>query len=397
MGVKKKILIVEDDCIVRSSLERLLGEGDFKIEVAESGEEGLEKYNHLRYDLILTDVKLPGIDGLDMVTKMRQQNDALPFIVLSAYGEGDDILRAMKLGALDYCMKPFDAKQLLDLTKKSTIDSISAIAEDNHQRKETMVAAEATMETHSSAENNLLQGSHIELERLTRLVAPYVSLGKQGTGITHNLNGPSTGMMGHLELMKIKHPEMSEDVDIIMGLAKKLRDSIADLQSKFENETIREEQLISINHLLQSELAYLQTDLFYKHYIQREVDLDKTIPNIKGIYADFSLAFEEIILNAIDAQRDQKDGKVTVRTYQRENAICVEIDDSGPGFSEEGLSNAFKPFWPEVRTYDDGRIRIGLGLYSSQKWLESYGVTISLENLQPKGARVRVLIPSKKA
>ncbi len=395
MGAKKKVLIVEDDNIVRSSLERLLSESDFEIQSAETGEEGLKKFSSIHYDLILADLKLPGIDGLDMVAKMREKKDALPFIMLSAYGDGEDVLRAMKMGAIEYCRKPFDAQQILNLTNKYTQDRTCNELDDRAVSNSVEDTPEEAMKEETDLPQKSAADVTSELDRITKLLAPFVSLGRQGTGITHNLNGPLTGMMGHVELMKIKHPELGNDLDIVMGLAKKMRDSIADLQTKYENETIRKPQLLSINHILRSELAYLQSDLFDKHYIERELDLDKSVPNIKGVYADFSLAFEEILLNAIDVQREQSAAKIKVKSYTLRDHICVEISDAGPGFTPEAMENAFKPFWPETRELENGAVRIGMGLYSCKSWLEPYGVKIELSNLQPKGGQVKLTIPTK--
>lgn len=392
---RKRVLIVEDDRIVKNSLERLLRESGCDVESAFTGEEGLEKFTRQPSDLVLTDLKLPGMDGLEMITRMRELQDTLPFIVLSAYGEVDDALKALKLGAVEFCQKPFDAQQVLNLAKKHIHNSLAARRAKEISPRKNGHTAETTMKTTSTVDRVRSAKTTFspELLHLLTLLAPYVSLGRQGTGITHNLNGPLTGMMGHVELMIMKHPELSDDLEVVINLAKKLRDMIAGLQVKHENETLGEIQPQDVNEILRAELAYLNSDLFFKHYIEKECDFQKTIPTIKGTYANFALAFEEILINAIDQQRDQKNGWLSVKTYSDVKSICVVIEDQGPGFTANALENAFEPFWPEIKVLEDGRIHAGMGLFLSRLWLEPYGGKIELDNRKPNGARVRIILP----
>lgn len=396
MEKRKRLLIVEDDRIVKNSLERLLQGSECDVVSALTGEEGLEKFECSPFDLVLTDLKLPGMDGIEMISRMRQKDDALPFIVLSAYGEVDDVIKAMQLGAIEFCQKPFDAQQILDLTWKHIKAHPSGATDTRDSARKSRKNAETIMKTTSTADRKREEKISLENIRLLQtLLAPYISVGRQGTGITHNLNGPLTGMMGHVELMKLKHPELDADLDIIISLAKKLRDLIAELQVKHENETIREAQPQNINQILRAEMSYLNSDLFYKHYINHESNFQKSLPNIIGIYADFALAFEEILINAVDVQRDRKDGWMRVTTCSDKEAIYIEVEDQGPGFTDEALKHAFEPFWPDIRVLEDGKVHPGMGLYLARLWLEPYGGRIELGNREEGGARVRITLPQR--
>ncbi|TKJ39740.1 hypothetical protein CEE37_10710 [candidate division LCP-89 bacterium B3_LCP] len=233
-----------------------------------------------------------------------------------------------------------------------------------------------------------------EIIKLYSLLAPYVSTGRQINGITHNLNSPLTGLMGSVELMAMKYPEFSSDLDVILELSKTLRDSIAALQNKYEIETNHTRTAININYTLKNNLAHLRADLFFKHFVECTPEFGKDIPNLSGSYADFALTFEEILLNAIDAQREQNEGWVGVRTYRQDSSIFVEISDKGPGFTDEALRNAFQPFWPEIKEIDEGRVHLGMGLFMCKQWLKPYGGDIELNNPEEGGALVRVRIPA---
>ncbi len=102
-----KILIVDDEATIRESLkESLLAEG-YEAEIAESGEEALAKTHSTVYDLVVTDLRLPGVSGLDILNALRNQGNDTPVIMMTAYGDVDTAVSAMRNGAYDFIPKPF--------------------------------------------------------------------------------------------------------------------------------------------------------------------------------------------------------------------------------------------------------------------------------------------------
>ncbi len=394
MPAQKRVLVVEDDRVIKSSLQRVLATEECQIDSAATAQEGLLKFNQDPYDFVLTDLKLPDMDGIEMVAQMRRRAADLPFVVLSAYAEKEDALRALKMGALEFFQKPFDVQQVLNVARnfvqadRQVSPTVKQIAELSGKLSELVMKTD-------SQEMRVQDNLSSELLRLHGLLAPFVSLGRFGSGITHNLNGHLTGLIGHLDLLKMKHPELGQELAGILELARKIRDSIGEISSKYDNETVREAQPQNINQILRFELGFLKADLFYKHYMQVETEFQEPLPNVFGIYADFALAFEEIMLNAIDAQRNQKAGWIKIKTYAQDQNICVEFEDKGPGFSSEALQKAVNLLQPQTKTTSDGLVRGGVGLYFSQLWLEPWGGSIALENRAEGGARVRVTLPKR--
>jgi len=106
---KEKILIVDDEYLIRWSLSENLKEHGFKCTMAESGEKALELYKAESPDLILLDIKMPGIDGIEVISRIKaSETSAPPIIVITATSQIDIAVKAMKLGAYDYINKPFD-------------------------------------------------------------------------------------------------------------------------------------------------------------------------------------------------------------------------------------------------------------------------------------------------
>lgn len=112
-----KILIVEDDPSIALGLEDNLKMAGFQTVVARDGQEALEKVKAEKPDLIILDVMLPKINGLEVCRKLKEQGSRTPIIILSALGQESDKVRGLELGADDYVTKPFSPKELVVRTK----------------------------------------------------------------------------------------------------------------------------------------------------------------------------------------------------------------------------------------------------------------------------------------
>jgi len=103
---------VDDEPSMREFLEIMLTQDGYVVRSASSGEEGLELFNEAEPALVLTDVKMPGMSGLDLMKRLKQLNPAVPVIVITAFASADDALRAVREGAYDYISKPFQLDDL---------------------------------------------------------------------------------------------------------------------------------------------------------------------------------------------------------------------------------------------------------------------------------------------
>ena len=107
-----KILVVDDETIMRESLAGWLKRDGHDVETAKSGEEALEKLNHAQYNILLLDIKMEGMSGLDVLKHIRENDPDVDVIMITAYGSISTAIEAMKNGAADYLLKPFDPNEL---------------------------------------------------------------------------------------------------------------------------------------------------------------------------------------------------------------------------------------------------------------------------------------------
>jgi DNA-binding NtrC family response regulator len=130
------ILIVEDEAKMRRLLELNLGDDGFTTFSAEDAETGLKLLRENPIDLILTDLKLPGMNGLEFLQTIKRQNAALPVVVMTAFGSVETAVEAMKAGASDYVLKPFSLTEMRMVIRKEL--DVHNLREENRSLREAL-------------------------------------------------------------------------------------------------------------------------------------------------------------------------------------------------------------------------------------------------------------------
>ncbi|MCX6922138.1 MAG: response regulator, partial [Verrucomicrobia bacterium] len=110
-----RILLIEDDLSLATSLKKVLLAEGYAVDLAARGDVGLAQAQTHSYDLVITDLKLPGLDGLQIVARLHAAKPRLPIIMMTAHGTTETAIQATKLGAFEYLLKPFDVEELLDM------------------------------------------------------------------------------------------------------------------------------------------------------------------------------------------------------------------------------------------------------------------------------------------
>jgi two-component system, NtrC family, nitrogen regulation response regulator NtrX len=122
------ILIIDDEKAIRKTLTEILSFEGYKIEEAADGEEGLKKFKEKNYDLVLCDIKMPKLDGIEFLQKAGEINADVPVIMISGHGNIETAVEAVKKGAFDYISKPPDLNRLL-ITIRNAMDKSSLVTE----------------------------------------------------------------------------------------------------------------------------------------------------------------------------------------------------------------------------------------------------------------------------
>ena len=122
------ILLIEDDPGISDTLKRVLAEEGYRVTVERRGDDGLARARKDSFHLVITDLKMPGLNGLELVRQLHAAQPRLPIILVTAFGTTETAIEAMKFGAYDYVLKPFDIAQMIDLVGKA-VDSNRRMSE----------------------------------------------------------------------------------------------------------------------------------------------------------------------------------------------------------------------------------------------------------------------------
>ena len=131
-----KILVIEDEAAIRRVLIKIISEesDSYVVEEAENGLEGIEKFKDNDYDLVLCDIKMPKMDGVEVLEKAKKINPEIPFVMISGHGDLDTAVNTMRLGAYDYISKPPDLNRLLN-TVRNALDRKVLFVENKRLKK----------------------------------------------------------------------------------------------------------------------------------------------------------------------------------------------------------------------------------------------------------------------
>jgi two-component system nitrogen regulation response regulator NtrX len=172
---KARILIVDDDATIRESLSRVLEYEDYTVRAAESGAEALEILGERRFDLALFDIKMPGMDGLELLERTRKRWPDLVCVMISGHGTVQTAVEATKLGAFDFLEKPPDRDRIL-LTVRNGLAQANLAAESETARRRLGEATEMVGETPA------IQAVRRQVSKVAPTEATVLITGENGTG-----------------------------------------------------------------------------------------------------------------------------------------------------------------------------------------------------------------------
>jgi len=127
---KVKVLVIDDEDIVLKSVNKILSEENYEVDVSSSGRQGIERAIERSYDIVLTDIRMPDVGGMRVLRDIKRAKPSLPVIMITGYGSVQSAVQAMQLGAADYLEKPFTPDQLLKAVASALDITTTQPAED---------------------------------------------------------------------------------------------------------------------------------------------------------------------------------------------------------------------------------------------------------------------------
>lgn len=176
MNPPPKILMIEDDPAIATTLRRILVDEGYEVVTETTGEGGLVRVNDGSFDLVITDLKLPGVSGLQLVKELHPQQPRLPILMMTAHGTTETAIEAIQAGAFDYVLKPFEMPELLKLVKQAVTAS-RLMSEPVQVGGEARTAGDAIV-----GSGRAMQAIYKEIGRVAAKPVSVLIRGETGTG-----------------------------------------------------------------------------------------------------------------------------------------------------------------------------------------------------------------------
>jgi signal transduction histidine kinase len=374
---RPRILVVDDELGPRESLRMILKD-QYELILADCGEEGVEKMKEGDIDLVLLDLKMKKMSGIEALELMKEIDPSVGVVILTGYGTLETAQKAIRLGAADYVSKPFD---VTEITK--TIKEIL-------EKRGTEVEKEQMLERLKTL-NSDLEGQLNSFKKL-------ISSQKLYSSFFHEICNPLTSILGYVQILLM-------EIGKKKGFADEDRERTQKYLQIIENELDRcrllfrsftnlaksgrqDSKTSSLKMLIEETLALLKPQMDLKG-IRIEKKMEVPASEIKLNDGQLKQVLLNLCINAMHAMR--KGGTLTVGVRQDDGGmIAVEVGDTGCGMDEETLRKAWEPFY----TTKDPVTGSGLGLSISKGMVEKMGGKIGIESKKDEGTLVTITIPS---
>jgi signal transduction histidine kinase len=355
------VLYVEDDAATRKMVMGVLKMNGFNCIAAGNGREGLELYRMHAPEIVLSDIMMSGMSGLEMARAIRTESSEVPFIFMTAYGESKFILEAIDIGVTQYVVKPVDLHLLL--------------AAISHCVASIRLKTEVQRVKELEAIGILAGGLAHDFNNLLQVVMGYVSLAKKGVD-------KNSTVFAHLDKAEAKSKEARE-------LGKRLRTF-----SRGES-TLRQKMPLTPLILFSVKAA------LYGYSISQTFDLPPDLPQVNFDKAQMQQVMTHLTVNAIEAM--PHGGNLTVaahvsRLSRKSNLLLppgdyvhISFSDTGKGILPENLPKVFYPYFSTKKMdFHKGQ---GLSLSVCYSIVSRHGGLISANNSSDSGAIFNVWLP----
>tara|TARA_B100000900_G_scaffold53710_1_gene39818 strand:- start:413 stop:1579 length:1167 start_codon:yes stop_codon:yes gene_type:complete len=309
-----KILIIEDEEPIRRVLVRILTDEDsnFEVHEASDGKKGLDLIKNDSYDLVLCDIKMPKVDGIELLQRTRKTNSTIPFIMLTGHGNIETAVESMKLGAYDFISKPPDLNRLIN-SVRNALEKKELIVENKILRKK--VAKKYKIIGNSKS----IMEIHEMIDKVAKTEARVLITGESGTGkelVAHNIHEKSTRAESpFIEVNCAAIPSELIESELFGHLKGSFTSAVKDREGKFEaanNGTIFLDEIGDMSLAAQAKVLRALEE----NKIQRV-----------GSQKDISVDVRVLAATNKDLKKEIDDGNFREDLYHRLAVIVIKVPE----------------------------------------------------------------------
>jgi signal transduction histidine kinase len=354
------IVVIDDDYAMRMSCRKILSKMGFRVEAFEDGAQGLEGVAMLRPSMVVVDLKMPGISGMEVVTRLHETHPEILLVVITGHTTIDTAVGAMKCGAYDFLPKPFSPDELRLIVNRG-LERCRLLRETRR--------------------------CEVERVLLKRRFITFVS---------HQLQTPLVAVHQYLDVLK--HLDNTESaaakrqewLDRCLKRTEEMQVLIKDWLSlaRIEGESFCRQWVKVDLHGVIADIMRTYEDMA----AAKTVSLDHRLPEntcfVRGDRSGLSVVFDNLIVNAI--KYNKPGGKVTVSAEALEGEIAISVADTGVGIAEKYRPLLFEEFFRVEGEGSQKTPGTGLGLSICRRIVSEMGGSISVDSVVNVGSTFRV-------
>ncbi|MBW1842498.1 MAG: response regulator [Deltaproteobacteria bacterium] len=374
----EKILLVDDEEGIRKVLGIYLMDDGYEVSTAESGEEALEIFRKIQPPIVLTDIKMPGMDGIELLQKIKAENSDTEVIMITGHGDIDLTIKSLQYDAADFITKPIN-DEALEVALKRARERISM---------------KMKLKAYTEDLERLVQEKTRQLVQSEKLAA----VGETVAGLSHAIKNIAGGLKGGIFVLE-KGIHLDNKTYLINGweMVQRNVDKISKLTLDMLNYAGERELqcracnpnglLEDIYNLMESRAKELGIDL--------KTDLDENLHDICFDPDALHTCLLNLVTNAMDAcmiiESSDRSGEVILQSKKIDGwGVEYQIVDNGCGMDKETVDKIFQRFFSTKGTKGTG-----LGLMISKKVIDDHKGNIHVVSKEGKGSRFIIRLPDK--
>ena len=375
------ILIVDDDAALLTALSGALKlrMADIAVETCDSAQAAIQKIAQTEYDAVVTDIKMPGMDGLALLKEIRQLQPELPTLLITGHGQHDLAVQALRGGAFDFIQKPIDR----DYVVASLARAIRVRKLDRQLQKQQQALA-----NHAAALEQAVEDRTEQLRIANRRKDEFLAT------LSHELRNPLAPIRTGLELLEM---EGKSDRDIIRLMQEQLRhlvrlvDDLLDTSRIMQGKIELRKEPVELTALIERSVKTVRpmVDL-------RQQELVAFLPD-RPIWLNADpVRIVQIVENLLNNSIKYTDagGRIELTVRLQNGQAVISVRDTGIGIESELLPNIFELFTQSARSLDRAQGGLGIGLTLVQRLVELHDGSITAHSEGPgEGSLFIVRLP----
>lgn len=390
---KNLVLVVDDDDLSREALKQTLSSEGYPVVTAADGKEGWARFQSSDPSLVLLDVHMPELDGLEVLQRIRDQTTDVAVMMMTAFGSEESAVQAMKQGADGYLVKPFQSWQIMPAVKENL--EKTRLRRLNRQLMARLRDSNVCLvEKHRAlqAQNAAMQEAYRCLQDAEQMWPNVVGM------IVHDLKNPLNVMLISLDLLATdsggvlikEQREILRSANLAGQQMRHLISNLLEVQRLEDGKMPVRLQVVDLALTLRVTVRQAQP-LADQKDTALLLQVADTLPRV---LADVDLT-PRIVANLLDnaIKFTPPNGQITVTAEPGEQEIVVCVADSGPGIPADQQTHIFEKFSQVAQGLRDGKASVGLGLAFCKLAVEAQGGHIWVESEPGQGSRFKFVLP----